>query len=151
MRARRAWLFAPLSLALAHAAALAQTPPLAASIVGDGIPHPLSTTPGDAARGRAIVANRQLGLCLLCHTAPIAEERFQGDLGPGLAGAGKRWSEAQLRLRVADSRALNPASVMPRYAAPPNGARVGAAWQGKPILSPQQIEDVVAWLRTLQD
>lgn len=120
-------------------------------VVGDGIPQPFTSTPGDATRGRAIVANRQAGLCLLCHAAPIPEERFQGNLAPSLAGAGKRWSESQLRLRVADSRALNAASVMPSYAAIPSAARVGAAWQGKPILSPQQIEDVVAWLRTLQE
>lgn len=150
MAARRWLRCALLSLAAACAPCLAQTTvPMA--IVADGIPLALSATPGDPARGRAIVANRQLGLCLLCHTAPIPEERFQGDLAPNLAGAGKRWSEAQLRLRVADSRALNPASVMPSYAALPTGARVGAAWQGKAILSSQQIEDVVAWLRTLQD
>ena len=57
---------------------------------------------GDAARGRAIVASRQVGLCLLCHTGPIPEERFQGNLATDLRGAGQRWSTAQLRLRIAD-------------------------------------------------
>jgi len=121
------------------------------AVVGDGIPQPLTATPGDAARGRAIVASRQTGLCLLCHSAPIAEERFQGNLATDLAGAGSRWSEAQLRLRLVDARQLNPASMMPAYYRADGLQRVGEAWQGRSILSAQQIEDVVAYLRTLRD
>ena len=113
-------------------------------------PGPLTATPGDAARGRAIVANRQAGLCLLCHSAPIPEERSQGDLAPSLAGAGTRSSAAQLRLRLMDSKALNPASIMPSYYRREGFNRPGAAWEGKTILSAQQIEDVVAYLETLK-
>lgn len=120
-------------------------------VVGDAIPAPLTATPGDAARGRAIVANRQVGLCLLCHSGPIPEERFQGDLAPSLAGAGARWSEGQLRLRIADGRRLNPESIMPSYLRTEGLERVGAAWRSKPVLEPQQVEDVVAYLRTLRD
>ena len=120
-------------------------------VVGDAIPQALASAPGDAARGRAIVANRQQGLCLLCHTGPIPEERFQGNLAPDLSGAGSRWSEGQLRLRIADAQRLNPASIMPAYYRSEGLARVGAAWQGKPILDAQQIEDVVAYLRTLRN
>ena len=69
-------------------AAQAQLRPYA--IVGDAIPASLTGAPGDPARGRAIVANRQVGLCLLCHSGPFPEERFQGDLAPSLAGAGSR-------------------------------------------------------------
>jgi sulfur-oxidizing protein SoxX len=127
--------------------AIAQAEPV---VVGDGIPQPLTATPGDAARGRAIVASRQTGLCLLCHSAPIAEERFQGNLASDLAGAGSRWSEAQLRLRLVDARRLNPASTMPAYYRIDGLQRVGEAWQGRTVLSAQQIEDVVAWLRTLR-
>jgi sulfur-oxidizing protein SoxX len=116
----------------------------------DAIERPLTDQPGDAARGRAIVANRQLGLCLLCHTAPIPEERFQGNLAPDLAGAGARWSEAQLRLRLVDSRRVNPQTIMPPYYRSEGLARVGAPWQGKTVLAAQQIEDVVAYLRSLQ-
>jgi sulfur-oxidizing protein SoxX len=119
--------------------------------VGDGIPQPLVAMPGDAVRGRAIAASRQTGLCLLCHSAPIAEERFQGNLATDLAGAGTRWSEAQLRLRLVDARRLNPASIMPAYYRTEGLQRVGEAWQGRTVLSAQQIEDVVAWLRTLRD
>jgi sulfur-oxidizing protein SoxX len=129
--------------------AVAAVPPL--QVVGDAIPQALTATPGDPARGRAIVANRQLGLCLLCHTGPVPEERFQGNLAPDLAGAGTRWNEGQLRLRIADAQRLNPASLMPAYYRSEGLARVGAAWQGKPILDAQQIEDVVAYLRTLRN
>jgi len=111
---------------------------------------PLTPVPGDAARGRAIVASRQAGLCLLCHPAPIPEERFQGNLAPDLAGAGARWSAAQLRLRVVDARRLNPQTIMPPYHDIGGLQRVGAAWQGRPVLDAQQVEDVVAWLVTLQ-
>ena len=120
------------------------------TIVADGIPQPLAGLRGDPRRGRAIVASRQQGLCLLCHTAPIPEERFQGDLAPDLAGVGARYSEAQLRLRIVDPRRVNPASFMPAFHADQNAARVGTAWAGKPILGAQQVEDVVAWLALLR-
>lgn len=105
---------------------------------------------GDPVRGRAIVANRQLGLCLLCHAAPIPEERFQGNLAPDLAGVGSRWSPDQLRRRVADARSLNPDSIMPPYFRTEGLTRVGAAWQGRTILTAQQLDDVVAYLATLR-
>lgn len=118
--------------------------------VGDGIPAPLTRQPGDAAAGRAIVANRQTGLCLLCHSGPFPEERFQGNLAPPLDGAGARLTAAQLRLRVVDAQAVNPSSLMPAYHRTSGLTRVGTAWQGKPVLSAQQVEDVVAYLVTLR-
>jgi sulfur-oxidizing protein SoxX len=107
--------------------------------------------PGDALRGRAIVASRQVGLCLLCHTGPIPEERFQGNLAPDLSGAGLRWTEAQLRLRIADSSQINPDTIMPSYFRSQGFTRVAPAQQGKSILTAQQIEDVVAYLLTLRE
>jgi sulfur-oxidizing protein SoxX len=124
---------------------------LALAVVGDGIPEPLTAQPGDAARGRAIVVQRQTGLCLLCHSGPFAEERTPGTVAGSLAGAGSRWTAAQLRLRVADARRLDPDSPMPSFHRPDAGARVGAAWRGRPILDAQQVEDVVAFLQTLKD
>lgn len=125
--------------------------PLAASeIVGDGVPQPLTAVPGDADRGRAIVGHRQVGLCLLCHSGPFSEERFQGNLAPSLEGAGARWTPAQLRLRVADNRRVNPASLMPAFHRSEGLTRVGSAWAGRPVLDAQQVEDVVAFLGTLK-
>ena len=120
-------------------------------IRGDSIPASLTGQPGDAGRGRAVVANRSTGLCLLCHSGPIAEERFQGDLSPSLAGAGSRWSEGQLRLRVVDNRHVNPGSSMPSFHRVDGLTRVGTAWNGRPVLTAQQVEDVVALLRTLRN
>jgi L-cysteine S-thiosulfotransferase len=141
---------APVSTGLAQdSAAPAGRGAIAYRIVGDAIPEPLSATPGDAVRGRAIVADRSLGLCLLCHTAPVPEERFQGDIAPDLKGAAARWSQGQLRLRLVDARQLNPESVMPSYHALQHRHRVGASWRGKTILTAQQIEDVLAYLQTL--
>ena len=115
------------------------------------MPESLTGAKGDPARGRAIVTNRQVGLCLLCHSGPFPEERFQGNLAPDLAGAGKRWSEGQLRLRIVDSSRINPATIMPAYHRTDGLARVAPAWRGKPVLSAEQIEDVVAFLTTLKD
>ena len=128
----------------------AALPVAAFEVVGDGIPQPLTATAGDAERGRAIVANRQVGLCLLCHSGPFPEERFQGNLAPSLAGAGARWTPAQLRLRIADNRRLNPDSLMPAFHRTAGLQRVGGAWQGRPVLNAQQVEDVAAYLGTLQ-
>ena len=146
------WLALGLSLASAAAGAQARTPVALADyrIVGDAIPAALTQTPGDPARGRAIVASRQQGLCLLCHTGPFPEERFQGNLAPDLAGAGQRWSAAQLRLRIVDARQINPDTVMPAYHRTQGLARVAPAVAGQPLLGAQQVEDVVAYLETLR-
>jgi len=120
-------------------------------VEGDAIPLSLTGAPGDPVRGRAIVANRQRGLCLLCHSGPFPEERFQGDLAPSLAGAGARWSEGQLRLRLVDGRRLNPATIMPSYQRQGDLTRVAPALRGQPVLKRDEIEDVVAFLATLRD
>jgi L-cysteine S-thiosulfotransferase len=117
----------------------------------EGLPESLTGAQGDPARGRAIVANRHVGLCLLCHSGPFPEERFQGNLAPDLTGAGKRWSESQLRLRIVDSSRINPATIMPAYHRTEGLVRVAPTWRGKPILTAEQIEDVVAFLTTLRD
>lgn len=121
------------------------------AIVGDAIPASLTGAPGNAAQGRAIVANRQVGLCLLCHTGPFPEERFQGDLAPDLRGAGARWTAGQLRLRLVDAGRLNPATIMPPYYRTEGLTRVAANFRDKPILSAEQVEDVLAYLGTLTD
>jgi sulfur-oxidizing protein SoxX len=120
------------------------------AVAGDSIPASLTGQPGDAARGRDIVTSRQY-TCILCHSGPFPELKFQGDLAPGLAGSGSRWSEGQLRLRLVDAASLNAATIMPSYYRVDGLQRVGNAWRGKPILSAEQIEDVVAYLGTLRE
>lgn len=139
------------ALALALAACPAAAQQVTPQIVDDSIPRSLTGQPGNVARGRAIVANRSVGLCLLCHSGPIAEERFQGDLAPSLAGAGSRWSEGQLRLRVVDGARLNADTIMPAYYRTGGLQRIARNFEGKTILSAEQVEDVVAYLVTLKD
>ena len=148
MRARFA-IVAGLAAILCADAAQAQLRPFA--IVDDAIPQSLTGAPGDPARGRAIVASRQVGLCLLCHSGPFPEERFQGDLAPSLAGAGSRSTEGQLRLRIVDASRLNSATIMPPYYRTDGLARVAANFRGRPVLTAEQIEDVVAYLTTLRE
>ena len=121
------------------------------TITGDAIAQSLTGAPGDAERGLKIVTNRQVGLCLLCHSGPYPQDRFQGNLAPDLKGAGARWSEGQLRLRVVDAARVNPQTIMPPYYRVEGLDRVAAGFRGKPILTAEQIEDVVAYLMTLKD
>jgi L-cysteine S-thiosulfotransferase len=148
---RRIAILVVLALLSTHGIAAAQNALRPFTIVGDAIPQPLVETGGDAARGRAIVGNRQVGLCLLCHSGPFPEERFQGTLAPDLAGAGSRWNEGQLRLRIVDASRVNPDTIMPPYYRVDGLQRVPASLRGKPILSAEQIEDVIAYLKTLRD
>lgn len=135
-------------------AALAQAPQTQAlqdyAVVSDAIPRPLTAAPGDPARGRALIVDRAT-TCILCHSGPFPEQKFQGDLAPNLTGAGSRWSEGQLRLRLVDASRFNAATIMPSYYRVDGLDRVGAAWRDKPILSAEQIEDIVAYLVTLRD
>ncbi|MET4387324.1 sulfur-oxidizing protein SoxX [Bradyrhizobium sp. F1.4.3] len=119
-------------------------------IVGDGIPESLTGAPGDATRGRALVLARST-TCILCHSGPFPETRFQGDLAPDLTGAGNRWSVSQLRLRLVDASHFNPETIMPSYYRNEGLVRVGRNFAGKPILSSAEIEDIVAYLATLRD
>ena len=115
----------------------------------DAIPASLTGAKGDPARGRAIIANRQVGLCLLCHSGPFPEERFQGDLAPDLRSAAKL-SEGQIRLRIVDPGRVNPDTIMPAYYRSEGLTRVAPAFRGKTILTAEQIEDIVAYLLTLK-
>ena len=117
----------------------------------DALPRSLTGLPGDPGRGGAIVVNRQVGLCLLCHSGPFPEERFQGDLAPDLTGVGRRLSAGQLRLWIVDPTRVNPATIMPAYRRTEGLTRVAPAFRGKPVLSAEQVEDVVAFLTTLRE
>jgi sulfur-oxidizing protein SoxX len=120
------------------------------AFASDSIPASLTGAKGDPARGRAIVANRQVGLCLLCHSGPIPEERFQGNLAPDLTAVGARLSEGQIRQRIVDPTKVNPQSIMPAYYKSEGLVRVAPAYRGKTVLTAEQIEDIVAYLSTLK-
>ena len=117
----------------------------------DAVDTPLTSQSGDPVRGRQIVENRQTGACLLCHSGPFPEPHLQGTIGPSLAGVGSRLSAGQIRLRLIDAREQNPDTIMPPYYVTDGLNRVGHAWQGRPALNAQQIEDVVAFLTTLRE
>lgn len=117
---------------------------------GDSIVNPLTSSPGDAVKGRAIVASRQVGLCLLCHSGPFPEERFQGNLAPDLLASVGQSTPAQLRARLVDPARLNPSSIMPAYYRSTGLSRVAPKFVDQTILTGQEIEDVVAFLVSLQ-
>ena len=119
------------------------------AFASDEIPASLTGAKGDPARGRALVANRQVGLCLLCHSGPFPEERLQGTLAPDLRNAA-RLTEGQIRLRIVDSAKVNPQSIMPAYYKSEGLTRVAPAYRGKTVLTAEQIEDIVAYLLTLK-
>ena len=120
------------------------------AVPAQDIAQPLTATPGDAARGRAIALDRRVGLCLLCHSGPFPEDRAQGNLASDLSGAGSRWTAAQLRARLVDARRLNPDSIMPSYFSTEGMNQVAGRFRGKTILEAQQIEDLLAFLLTLR-
>ena len=135
---------------LGAAAAWAEDGLRSYTVAGDAIPASLTGAPGDPERGMKIVTNRQVGLCLLCHSGPY-QDRFQGTLAPDLKGAGSRWNAGQLRLRMVDASRINPDSIMPPYYRVDGLVRVAPGFRGKTILTAEQIEDVVAYLMTLRD
>ena len=119
------------------------------SIVAGEIAQPLTSSVGDPLRGRAIVTSRQTGLCLLCHNGPFPEERFQGNLAPELSASVARYTAPQLRARIVNPSYFHPNTIMPAYFSIDHLNRVSSKFAGQTILSGQEIEDVVAFLLTL--
>lgn len=112
----------------------------------------LTGTPGDAAAGRESFANRKLGNCLACHeNADLADLGFPGEVGPPLDGVGDRYSEAELRGLVANAKMTFDDTIMPAFYRTSGLNHVLGSFEGKTILSAQQVEDVVAYLMTLKD
>ncbi len=121
------------------------------TVTGDAIEAPLDRLAGDPARGAAVVRNRETANCLICHAIPDPRERFMGEVGPPLAGVGSRLSAGQIRLRVVDPTRLNPDAVMPAYHRVEGLVNVEARYRGQPVLTAQEIEDVVAYLTGLKE
>lgn len=118
---------------------------------GDEIPNALAGRPGDPTNGAKLMADRHRSLCILCHAGPFSAPHTQGDIAPSLADVGGRLSAGQIRLRVANIKALNPESLMPAYLKVADRPDIAEAWRGKSILSPAEIEDIVAYLVTLKE
>lgn len=104
---------------------------------------------GDPQAGYGVVV-RQTSTCTLCHAGPFPNPHLQGTIGPDLHGVGGRLSAAEIRERLVDASKMNPDTVMPSFGVVTGGARVGAAWKGRPILAAQEIEDAVAYLAGLK-
>lgn len=155
MRRNGQWLIA--GMALANSAVMAL--PASAEVAPDSVifeegavAQSLSGSPGDVANGREVFADRKLGNCLACHAnGDLAEMPFHGEVGPPLAGVAERWSEAELRGIVSNSKMTFEDSIMPSFYRLTNGARTAEKFQGKTILTAQQVEDVVAYLLTLKE
>ena len=150
-----------ISLALACAAsgaAAAEVAPGDVVFEVGAVAQSLTGQPGDPVRGREVVGTKSLGNCVACHAnSDMSDIPFHGEIGPMLDGAGERWSEAELRGIVANAKMMFPDSMMPSFYKVDGFTRPGNAYTGEaaddsfgPLLTAQQIEDVVAYLATLK-
>ncbi len=143
----------PLALVLAPAlgaGGAAAEELVAYEVVEGAIPASLTGVPGDPEAGKAAAVHRQKGNCLACHAMPIPDQPFHGEVGPDLSAVGSYLSEGELRLRLVDSKKINPETSMPGFYKVEGLHRVAEKFRGKPILTAQEVEDVVAYLLTLK-
>jgi sulfur-oxidizing protein SoxX len=106
---------------------------------------------GDPTRGRGIALSPERGNCSICHHLPGGDPATSGTVGPPLAGTGSRHDAQWLRLRLVDGRSINPETIMPAYHRVDGLTNVAAQFRGQPLLTAQEIDDVVAYLTTLRD
>ena len=142
---------AAMGFAIAGAFAVsAQSAEMANITIVDGtVPASLTGVPGDAANGKKVAINRKKGNCLACHEMPIPEQQFHGQTGPSLEGIGANQSAAELRMRMVDSKVINADTMMPSFLKS-GQHRVLKKFEGKTILSAQEVEDVIAYLLTIK-
>jgi len=121
-------------------------------VVDGTIPQSLTGKPGDPAAGKLAVVDRKLGNCLACHAiSDLADQPFHGEVGPPLDGVADRWDEGSLRMLVVDAKTIYDGTIMPAFYRDGGYFRVKDTFAGKPILSAGQVEDVVAYLKTLKE
>ncbi|MBV7379154.1 sulfur oxidation c-type cytochrome SoxX [Maritimibacter dapengensis] len=145
----------------AGAAQAAEIAPGEVEFDGYEVTASLTETPGDPEKGREIVTNKSMGNCVSCHAAEAySDVPFHGEVGPILDGAGDRWTEAELRGIVSNAKMAFEGTVMPAFYKVDGFTRLGDAFTGKawpegepvtPLLTAQEIEDVVAYLLTLKE
>lgn len=117
---------------------------------GSSIPKSLTGKAGDPEKGREVAIHRKKGNCLACHTMPVPEQPFHGEVGPDLAGVASRLSEGEIRLRIVNPKYANPNTIMPAFYRTEGLHMVAKKFQGKPMLTAEEVEDVVAYLMTLK-
>jgi sulfur-oxidizing protein SoxX len=145
--------------ALASAAYAEEIAPTAVSFTDGAVEQSLTGVAGDPANGRVIIGDNGQGNCVACHVvSEMADVPFQGNIGPALDGAADRWSEAELRGLVVNAKVMFEGSMMPSFYRTEGYIRPGNVYTGKaaddtfgPLLSAQQVEDVVAYLATLKE
>lgn len=145
------FLGAVLGAGLVSAVAFSADASMAKYKVVDGtIPMALTDKAGDPVNGRKQTMNRKTGNCLACHAiADMTDQPFHGEVGPALDDVGSRFSPAELRARLVDPKVINPDTIMPSFYKV-QSHNVLKKWEGKTILSAQQVEDIIAYLTTLQ-
>ncbi|MEL6415310.1 MAG: sulfur oxidation c-type cytochrome SoxX [Pseudomonadota bacterium] len=121
-----------------------------AQIVGDTIPAALSSESGIAERGQSIFVDRERGHCVLCHAIDELDAEFQGNVGPDLSTVGGRLSPGQLRMRIVDYQIVRPGTLMPSYYRIHDLYQVAEEYQDEPILTAQEVEDLVVYLSERQ-
>jgi len=115
------------------------------------IPQSLTGKEGDPMNGRKVAVNRRKGNCLACHViSEIKDQQFHGQVGPPLDDVGSRMSAAEIRLRIVDPKVVNEDTIMPSFYRVDGFHRVMKKWQGKTIVSAQEVEDMIAYLMTLK-
>jgi sulfur-oxidizing protein SoxX len=155
---RQLWLASVVALS-AVTPAVSETAPAAVAYEEGAVAQSLSGQPGDPESGAKIMTTNALGNCVACHQiAAMPDVPFQGDIAPPLDGVADRYDEAHLRGIVANAKMTFDGTFMPAFYKTAGFVRPGNAYTGKapegelaPILTAQQIEDVVAYLLTLKE
>lgn len=155
---KQLWLASVLAMAAVTPAA-SETAPSAVVYVDGAVAESLSGAPGDPASGAKIMTTNALGNCVACHAiGAMPDVPFQGTIAPALDGVASRYDEAHLRGLVANAKMTFEGTFMPAFYKTEGFIRPGDAYTGKaapadlpPILTAQQIEDVVAYLLTLKE
>jgi len=117
---------------------------------GSSIAASLTGKAGDSVKGREVAIHRQKGNCLACHALPVPEQPYHGEVGPDLNGVASRLSEGEIRLRIVNPKYANPGTIMPAFYRTEGLHMVAKKFVGKPMLTAEEVEDVVAYLMTLK-
>lgn len=125
-------------------------------MIDDGmVSKSLTGQAGDPSAGAEAFKGRKLGNCLACHAnSDMADQPFHGEIGPPLDGVAERYTEAEMRAIIVNAKQVfGDGTIMPAFykiMSDDPAKRVSEKFQGKTILEAQQIEDIIAYLKTLK-